>query len=68
MPAIDGDEFDARVELTLLRSHLQTTDHSLAYLMRYPCDERAEAVQRELQGLMQQLLRVIGDGKGAADA
>lgn len=68
MPAIDEDAFDARVELTLLRSHLQTTDHSLAYLMRYPCDERTEAVRHEIQGLMQQLLRVIGDGKGDADA
>ena len=67
MTAVPEDEFNARVELTLLRSHLQTTDHALAYLMRYPSDERADAVSRELTALMMQICRVI-EGQDKQDA
>ena len=67
MTAPAEDEFNARVECILLRSHLQTTDHALAYLMRYPCDERADAVARELHALMMQIRRVI-EGQDKQDA
>ena len=59
MTAPAENEFNARVEVTLLRSHLQTTDQAVAYLMRCPCDERADAVARELTALMMQIRRVI---------
>lgn len=67
MKAIAEDEFNARVEVTLLRSHLQTTDHAVAYLMRYPSDDRADAVSRELHALIRQIRRVL-EGSDSAHA